>query len=103
MTAWAGMWTRHVQTETILEATASTFSGDQLCSICELVQSGRNDSSPENSVIAKAVEKSPLIFPAVARVIVSAPQLFWRAADTAWRCPPTPASSPVTPPPRHAV
>jgi hypothetical protein len=100
ITAWAGMWTRHLQTETVFQATAATFSGDEVCRICDLVQSGRDADS---AAVTGVQEKSPLLLPDSPRVILSAPASSPRRAGPVWRCPPAPVFPPSARPPRTAA
>ena len=78
--AWAGMVLKYAQQESISSALDKTFSGENPCSLCEVVRSGKE--SEEKQVSVKTLVKLEAIL--APKVAAPAPQfrprLFFAAA-----------------------
>lgn len=101
---WARMFAAYAQTLPVIEALEKTFSGQELCGICEIVQDARQDAQGDSAAhaAAKPTGKVPeAIAPALLVIhgtAVPPPR------PTAGRIPAgEQRGSPPTPPPRAAA
>lgn len=104
--AWARMFTTYAQSMPLLEAAKKTFSGEELCGVCEVVQDTRQGAQDESQASTPAEGK------ALGKMPMAIPQEVWfvlRLPPSAL-CPPPSVfppealrASPPTPPPRAAV
>jgi hypothetical protein len=100
---WARMFTSYAQTMPVLEALQKTFSGDEFCGVCEVVQDARQDgpgqAARHDAAGAKALGKLPLVLPPAAVTVTAAPLPLPRP-DRAAPARGTLRASPPLPPPR---
>ncbi len=101
--AWARMWTQNLETETPLAALATTFSPDGMCSVCETVQAVKNDPAPDALLLAKLVEKAPLVPVETSSVRLAPPTRQFSFQLHEDRCPEGVVRTPPVPPPRAVV
>ena len=59
--AWGRMWTGHLQTRSPVAALAATFDPQEICGICEVVQTARSAAEGRETPLPAAAEKSPLL------------------------------------------
>ena len=103
--AWARMFTSYAQTMPLLEAAKKTFSGEELCGVCEVVQdarqTGQDESKAGTAAEGKALGKMPLAIPSEALFVLRLPPSVLLPPPSAF---PTgaPRATPPTPPPRAA-
>ncbi len=97
---WARMFASYAQTMPVLEALQKTFSGDELCGVCDAVQDAKQGGSDTSAAAgAKSLAKVPLMLPPGAWGVVHLP-------PPAFGHPPTvlpleaPRATPPLPPPR---
>jgi hypothetical protein len=74
---WARMFAGYAQTMPVLEALQKTFSGDELCGVCEVVQEARQDGKDQAdshaAAGAKSLAKLPLVLPPATLMVTAAP------------------------------
>lgn len=99
--AWGRMIAAYSESMPLTEAIRRTFTAENLCGVCEIVQQARQDQDPATPPAGKLNLKVQLAFPAVPVVVVSAPESnpWHQAAPVALGILPPP---PPTPPPRAA-
>ncbi len=104
--AWARMFTTYAQSMPLLEAAKKTFSGEELCGVCEVVQKTRADGQKESNASGategKALGKMPLALPSDGLFVLRLPPSVLCPPPSAFP-PEAPRASPPTPPPRAAV
>jgi hypothetical protein len=103
--AWARMFATYAQSMSVLEAAKKTFSGEELCGVCDVVQDARQSGEDEAAgatTAAKALGKLPLMIPASAVLVTAVPAPVLRPDATA-SPPGTSRACPPTPPPRAAA
>lgn len=97
--AWARMFTLEVSSVSALEAAANTFSPEKKCRLCRQVERAKSAQDDTAGAASVMVGKAPIVFQAVARIVVSAPD-----SAPAWRNEPSAPCSrrevPPVPPPR---
>jgi hypothetical protein len=100
------MFTTYAQSMPLLEAAKKTFSGEELCDVCEVVQDARQDGqdeSPTNGAAGtKALGKLPMVTPPGTLFVLRPSASGFRPASSAFP-PGTPRAAPPTPPPRAAA
>jgi hypothetical protein len=102
---WARMFAGYAQSMTLLEAVQKTFSGEELCGVCDVVQDarqdGKNDAGASGATTARSLGKLPMLLPPAAVIVTAVPGPVLRPAAAA-----TPRealrATPPTPPPRAA-
>jgi hypothetical protein len=103
--AWARMFTGYAQSMTLLEATKKTFSGEELCGVCDVVQEARQNSKDQSDGGAttgvKSLAKLPAVLPPAATFVIAVPTLILRP-EAAEFVPGALRATPPTPPPRAA-
>jgi hypothetical protein len=103
---WARMFAGYAQTMPVFEALQKTFSGQELCGICEVVQDARQDGGTKDGASGAAATKSlaklPLALPPATVSVFAAPEPVLRSArgDSVRG---TLRASPPLPPPRAAA
>jgi len=98
---WGRMIATYAKTMPVSEAVRLTFTGDNLCSVCEFVQDSKQaqDSSPVPG--GRLETKVLLVFQPVPDVVVAAPEFaVWTSIEPVFAG--IGRSSPPTPPPRAA-
>jgi hypothetical protein len=101
--AWSRMIIGYSRTMPLVEAVRLTFQPDNLCSLCEMVKTAKQQQSREPGAPASsAVSKARVIFQAPPAVVVAPPRVApWRVAG------PVAAgigrTAPPIPPPRFAA
>jgi len=104
--AWARMFTTYAQSMPLLEAAKKTFSGEELCGLCEVVQDTRQGAQDESKASApaegKALGKMPLASPSETLFVLRLPPSVLCPPPSVF-APEAPRASPPTPPPRAAV
>jgi hypothetical protein len=101
--AWSHMWARNLQTESIIEAFASTFSPEQMCGLCKSVQAAKNDPSPDGITLNPLSEKAPLLPLSSPLVNLCPPVVVTAFHHVAQSAPETERRTPPLPPPRTRV
>lgn len=100
---WARMFAGYVQTMPVLEALQKTFSGDELCGVCEVVQEARQDdagqSDAKDAAGTKSLAKLPMVL-SPATTLVSAARIPTPRPGRAVPVRGTLRASPPLPPPR---
>lgn len=103
--AWARMFTTYAQAMPLLEAAQKTFSGEELCDVCDVVQDARQggpvESSPGGAAGAKVLGKIPVVLPREASFVLRLPPASLCPLPAVFP-PGTLRASPPTPPPRAA-
>jgi len=99
--AWGRMIAAYAQSMSLGDAIKKTFTAENLCGVCEVVNDAKQDQDASGAGAGKLDHKVQLAFAAAPIVVVSAPQgTPWRARDV---LPPAAVSTaPPTPPPRVA-
>ena len=104
--AWARMFTTYAQSMPLLEAAQKTFSGEELCDVCEVVQDARqddqNESKSSGAAGTKALGKMPMVVPQDTLFVLRHPSSALGHPASAF-LPGTPRATPPTPPPRAAA
>lgn len=104
--AWARMFASYAQSMPLLEAAKKTFSGKELCGVCDLVQdarqAGREESPASGTTETKPTMKLPMVMPQESWFVLRLPAVLPCPAPSAF-LPGTPRATPPTPPPRAAA
>ncbi len=104
--AWARMVTTYAQSMPLLEAAKKTFSGAELCDVCEVVQDARqgaqDESNANGAAGAKALGKMPMVIQWETVFVRRQPSFDLRPQSSAFP-PEAPRAAPPTPPPRAAA
>jgi hypothetical protein len=104
--AWARMFTTYAQSMPLLEAAKKTFSGEELCDVCEVVQDARQDGQAESqssgAAGAKALGKLPMVMQPELLFVLRHPPSVLRPPSSAFP-PEATRATPPTPPPRAAA
>lgn len=97
--AWGRMIATYSQSMPLAQAIRLTFTADNMCGVCEIVQTGKQD--PATPGAGKLDLKVQLAFQAVPVVVIEAPAVNpWHGYE---RTPPSvPRTAPPVPPPRAA-
>ena len=102
---WARMFASYAQSMPLLEAAQKTFSGEELCGLCDVVQdarqSGKDEPGASGTASSKSLGKLPMLLQPAAVIVTAIPGPVLRPAAAA-----TPRealrAAPPTPPPRAA-
>ena len=96
--AWGKMFATYAQSMSYTDAARLTFTADNFCGICEIVQEA--DSADESSAPVKAgTREIPLALAAEKPLVLTRADIhLWSLSDPA--LPTTSGRSPPTPPPR---
>jgi hypothetical protein len=98
--AWGRMIAGYSRTMSIADSIRLTFKPDNLCSLCRIVKTAKQQQSGESGAPGSAaVTKAPLIFQSATPVVIAAPACapWWNANPVAPGIGRTP---PPNPPPR---
>jgi len=101
--AWARMFTNNLQTESVVAALGDTFSPDQLCGVCEVVQTARQDQDQETAALVRVYEKSPLLPVESVATLIAPPRVSHVLRAARARCPSAWTVATPVPPPRASV
>ncbi len=95
--AWSRMWVDNVQTQSVGDAFARTFSEEGICPLCESVQAIKRDQAEKYPFAVKLFERSPVILPQGIHFVLIVPDVpeLWPETmdDTGFafgNCPPAP-------------
>jgi hypothetical protein len=101
--AWGRMIAGYSRTMPLAQAVRKTFQPDNLCPICELVKTAKQQESKAVAVPgSSAVGRAPLVFQAAAAVVIAPPAMAaLRMADP--KASGTERAAPLLPPPRIAA
>lgn len=97
--AWGRMIGRYAHDMPVIEAIRLTFTSDQLCRMCEVVQEAKQQ--PEDATVpgVKLDGKILLVFQPASEVVIDVPELArWAPCNDAWTS--RERASPPVPPPR---
>jgi hypothetical protein len=99
--AWGRMIAAYSQSMSLGDAIKKTFTADNLCGVCEVVNDAKQGQDGSGSGAGKLDHKVQLAFAATPRVVVTAPESApWLLSERLPRS--TLATAPPTPPPRGA-
>ncbi len=101
--AWTRMFSTEVATMSVIEAAENTFSADNKCQMCLIVERGKRTTQDETGgAVSSLVGKAPVVFQSVTRIFVSPPDAMLalrpESGIAAYR-----RDVPPVPPPRLAV
>lgn len=99
--AWGRMIAAYSQSMPLSEAIKRTFTAENLCGVCEVVNDAKQGQDATGAGAGKLEHKVQLAFATTPRVVMVAPEPApWLHVDT---LPPhAPSQAPPTPPPRVA-
>lgn len=98
--AWVRMWLVNVQTESLPDAFATTFSTEGMCRVCHTVQAVKQAQRDDERPITAAGEKAPLLPARLSRTTFSLPTRESSLVHGAVIAPAAVFREPPVPPPR---
>lgn len=100
--AWTGMWIENAESESMTGALVTTLSGNELCSLCHIVEATRPDASQDADMLpGSGIERMPLLPLALSEFALRVPSLAYDMITTGLRALPDLAEGPASPPPRR--
>ncbi len=100
--AWGRMIANYSQTVPLAEAIRLTFTPENMCGVCSVVATAKQDSDPAAPSAGKLDGKVLLVFSPIPAPVVAAPSFVSRIFDPS-SVPISERAAPPVPPPRHAV
>ncbi len=71
--AWSRMLIHNAEVLPVREALEFTFTPRGMCTLCHIVQDGKRENADAHSLATATPVKAPLVFQALARIVVTSP------------------------------